>query len=194
VGNPFELLQREWMVDYHSVALNESREGTKKQFLWHLARIADLQRTYPYKRLLAKYLSNSRYLPKNKEDMRQIASVLLSLSDCFHSVVPFCISYIEKFVEKNKDVEVDKYIYSKAKNETNLYNAVWYLYYLSKYMKYYHKDFMQEMKGKFNNPFLLSIYNQTDQVFLDKKISGAFYKPNLPGKIYDQTKKYAEIY
>lgn len=66
------------MVEYNSILLNDNGPKTQRQFLWHLAKVADLQKQHPTKRLLAKYLNTSNYVPETTKELYQITSVLLS--------------------------------------------------------------------------------------------------------------------
>lgn len=194
-GQPFELLQRDWMVEYHSILLNEGESKTQKQFLWHLAHVSDLQRKYPGKRLLAKYLSKSNYRPESEEDMCQIASVLLSLSDVFRSAVPYAVSYIEKSAENIKGHNIHNYILNKIKSENNAYNAIWYLHFLTNYLDDYKKQLGSDFENRFSdNPFIKSLFYQSDHVFASRALVGDFFVSTIGKKIYEQTRKFADLY
>lgn len=194
-GKTFELLQRDWMVEYNSVLSIEEEAQTHKHFLWHLACVADLQRKYPGRKLLAKFLTDTKYRPDNKQELHQITSVLLSLSDIFRSVVPYSISYIEKAAESINDHGVNDYIIKKIKCEFNEHNAIWYLYFLSNYLEDYASKIGSEVNGKFsNNPFWKSLWNQSDHVFSDRILSGDYFISTKGQKLYEQTKYFADIY
>lgn len=193
-GHPFEILQRDWMVEYHTV-MSDSPSNLK-QFLWHLSYVADLQKKYPGKRLLAKYLSKLRYQPRNVEELHQIVSVLLSLSDVFRSTVPFAISYIEHAAERVRGHDLDDRILNKLTREQNVYNAIWYLHYLTTYVP----DYRNKTAGKIasnieSNVFWKSLFEQRDLLFANSATPATFFEPVPKGmKIYQQTEMFAEIY
>ena|GEM_PF-2712427 len=193
-GHPFEVLQRDWMVEYHSV-MNESPKNIK-QLLWHLTYVADLQKRYPNKRLLAKYIGNLQYKPKSISEFDQITSVLFSLSDVFRSIVPITISYMDKIAEEIASNNIDQRILGKILREQNAYNGMWYLHYLATYFPH-HKD---QIKGKVHpsieaNPFWNSLMGQEDKLFSNTNVSASFFEPvDKHIKIYDQTRTFLEGY
>lgn len=193
-GHPFEILQRDWMVEYHTVM--SDTPSNLKQFLWHLSYVADLQEKYPGKRLLAKYLSKLRYQPKNIDEMHQVASVLLSLSDVFRSTVPFAISYIEHAAEKIQNHNLEERILNKLLRETNPYNGMWYLHYLATYVP----DYKTKVSGNIDsrieeNVFWKSLFEQQDLLFSNSSTSATFFTPVPQGiKIYQQTQMFADLY
>lgn len=191
-GHPFEILQREWMVKYNYAMTGKA--NNQKQFLWYLAHITTLQREYPGKRLLAKFLSNTEYLPDTKDELIQIVSVLLSLADSFRSAVPYVVSYIEKAAERFDGVEISKYLQEKLALERNVYNAIWYLHFIATHVD----DYQAKLDGKFEesfneNPFWKSLYYQSDHLFPNRIVGGNFFK-SLDSKIYEQTQIFAEAY
>jgi len=193
-GQPFDILQRTWMVDYHAV-MNQ-RPKTLKQFLWHLAYVADLQSKYPGKRLLAKYLSEPKYTPKNASELRQITSVLLSMADVYRSTVPFAVSFIEVSSKNFGMNEANQILLDKLAREQNPYNALWYLHFLATYKPEYQTLLEQKIKAEAitGNRFWESLYYQEDRLFTDKKVGATFFHPVKDKTIFEQTRMFADLY
>jgi hypothetical protein len=190
VGSPFDVLQRKWMVEYNAALTDVAK--SQKQFLWYLSHVAELQKQYPGKRLLPKFLSSSAYIPTTKEEFRQIISVLLSLADDFKSTVPFVVSYIEKIALKFNDTSIPtEFIGAKIFNEKNSYNAIWYLYYLMNYGDLTQYD-ISMMKFQVD-PFCNSIIHKNDLLFASIVSKASFFNP-VDGPIYKQTEMFTELY